>query len=319
MKVLVTGGAGFIGSHVTAFLLRRGDEVVCCDNFNDFYSPVRKRKNVAQFLEHSSYSLYDQDIRNLDGMRQIISHHNVDKIVHIAAMVGVRNSIRCPILYSEVNVQGMLNVLELARQFYVQNLVFASSSSVYGSNHDIPFSEDAPIVAPISPYAATKRAGELLAYTYYHLHGLNCTCLRFFTVYGPHGRPDMAPYLFTEAIVNGKALMMFGDGTSGRDYTYIDDAVSGITAALDADLGYEIINIGGSEIVILRDFIALVERATGKKAKITPALPQPGDVPVTHADISKARHLLGYNPQTNIEEGIAHFVDWYRMEVVASE
>ena len=315
MKVLITGGAGFIGSHTTAALLNRGDQVVCLDNFNDFYSPQRKRKNIAEFLGNPNYRLYEGDIRDQKRLEEVFAREKPDKVIHIAAMAGVRPSIQRPLLYEEVNVKGTLNMLEAARRHQVTHFLFASSSSVYGGQEKVPFSEDDPIARPISPYAATKAAGELLCHTYHHLYGLHVTCLRFFTVYGPKGRPDMAPYLFTQWIFEETELKMFGDGTTSRDYTYIDDIVSGVVAALDADLGYEIINLGNSQTVALRDLIALVEALVGKKARIVPLPMQPGDVPHTWADISKARRLLGYDPRTPIEEGMKHFVAWYRQEV----
>ena len=319
MKVLITGGAGFIGSHTTAALLNRGDQVVCLDNFNDFYSPQRKRKNIAEFLGNPNYRLYEGDIRDQKRLEEVFAREKPDKVIHIAAMAGVRPSIQRPLLYEEVNVKGTLNMLEAARRHQVTHFLFASSSSVYGGQEKVPFSEDDPIARPISPYAATKAAGELLCHTYHHLYGLHVTCLRFFTVYGPKGRPDMAPYLFTQWIFEGAELKMFGDGTTSRDYTYIDDIVSGVVAALDADLGYEIINLGNSQTVALRDLIALVEALVGKKARIVPLPMQPGDVPHTWADISKARRLLGYDPRTPIEEGMKHFVAWYRQEVLSEQ
>jgi len=316
MRVLVTGGAGFIGSHTTEALLERGDEVVCLDNFNDYYSPTRKRKNIAGFLGNPAYKLYEADIRDFETLERIFKAEVFDKIIHIAAMAGVRASIRNPLLYEEVNVKGTLNLLELSRRYGIGNFVFVSSSSVYGARSEAPFREDDPCDRPISPYAATKRAGELLAYTYHHLYDLNCTCLRLFTVYGPKGRPDMAPYLFTKWILEGQEVRRFGDGTSRRDYTYIDDIVSGIVAALDADLPYEIINLGNSQAVALNDFIALIERLVGRKARIKELPMQPGDVPFTCADISKARRLLGYDPKIPLEEGMRRFIDWYRREVL---
>jgi UDP-glucuronate 4-epimerase len=319
LKVLITGGAGFIGSHTTAALLARGDQVVCLDNFNDYYSPQRKRKNVAEFLDDIGYRLYEGDIRDGKRLEEAFSKEKPHKVIHIAAMAGVRPSIERPSLYEEVNVKGTLNMLEAARRHQVTNFLFASSSSVYGGREKGPFSEDDPIARPISPYAATKAAGELLCHTYHHLYGLNVTCLRFFTVYGPKGRPDMAPYLFTRWVFEGAELKMFGDGTTSRDYTYIDDIVSGVLAALDADLSYEIINLGNSQTVVLRDFIALVEELVGKKAHIAQLPMQPGDVPRTCADISKARRLLGYDPRTPAEEGMKHFVAWYRREVLGEQ
>jgi len=319
LKVLITGGAGFIGSHNTAALLNRGDQVVCLDNFNDYYNPERKRKNVSGFLDDIDYRLYEGDIRARERLEEVFAKEKPDKVIHVAAMAGVRPSIERPLLYEEVNVKGTLNMLEAARRHRVTNFLFASSSSVYGGQEKVPFSEDDPIAHPISPYAATKAAGELLCHTYHHLYGLNITCLRFFTVYGPKGRPDMAPYLFTRWVFEGAELKMFGDGTTSRDYTYIDDIVSGVVAALDADLSYEIINLGNSQTVVLRDFIALVEKLVGKKANIVQLPMQPGDVPRTWADISKARCLLGYDPQTPFEEGMKHFVAWYRQEVLAEQ
>jgi UDP-glucuronate 4-epimerase len=315
LKVLITGGAGFIGSHSTEKLLERGDEVVCLDNFNDYYDPARKRRNVAPFAAHPAYRLYEGDIRDAGLLEHLFQRESPARVIHIAAMAGVRYSIQRPELYEEVNVRGTINLLEAARRHGIRNFVFASSSSVYGAQEKIPFSEDDPVSEPISPYAATKRAAELLCYTYHHLYAIPCTCLRFFTVYGPRGRPDMAPYLFTRWIFAGQDLIMYGDGSTRRDYTYIDDITAGVVAALDADLDFEIINLGNSQTVALRDFIAVVEAAVGKPARIHREPVQPGDVPLTYADVSKARRLLGYQPTTPVEEGIPRFVDWYRREV----
>ena len=316
MRVLITGGAGFIGSHVTERLLMRGDEVICLDNFNDYYDPARKRRNVEPFLVRPGYTLHEGDIRSLDDLDAVFGSGPVDKVLHIAAMAGVRYSIQHPDLYADVNVTGTTNVLEMARKHVVSNFVFASSSSVYGSRNEAPFRESEWADCPISPYAATKRAAELMTFTYHHLYGLNCTSLRFFTVYGPKGRPDMAPYLFTRWIFEGRELTMFGDGSSRRDYTFIDDIVSGVVAALDADLPFEIINLGNSQTIPLSEFISVVEEAVGKCANVVQVGTQPGDVPLTSADIRKARELLGYSPQTDIREGMASFVDWYRREVL---
>ena len=315
--ILVTGGAGFIGSHTSEALLDRGEQVVCLDNFNDYYSPMRKRKNVAHLLDHPAYTLIEGDIRDVETLDRIFAEYGPRRIVHIAAMAGVRYSIRHPELYESVNIRGTLNILEIARRHQVENLVFASTSSIYGARQRVPFSEDDRVDWPISPYAATKRACELLGYTYHYLYGINFTALRFFTVYGPRGRPDMAPYLFTEAVFHGRELTMFGDGSSSRDYTYIADIVQGVVAALYRPLGYEIINLGNSRTILLRDFISLVERLVGKKARVVQRPMPPGDVPRTCADISKARRLLGYDPQTPFEEGMARFVEWYRKEVIA--
>ncbi len=318
-KILVTGGAGFIGSHTVEALLARGDEVVCLDNFNDYYAPERKYKNAALSLGKPGYTLIEGDVRDEDTLRTLFEAHRPERVIHIAAMAGVRYSIRHPHLYESVNVRGTLNMLEMARQYEVAQFVFASTSSIYGARKQVPFCETDRVDRQVSPYAATKRACELLAFTYHHLHGLNFTALRFFTVYGPRGRPDMAPYLFTEAVFAGRELVMFGDGSSSRDYTYVDDIVQGVIAAVDRPLGYEIINLGNSYTVYLRDFIALVEKLVGKKARVVQRSMPPGDVPRTLADISKARRLLGYDPQTPFQVGLSRFVEWYRREVVAVE
>jgi UDP-glucuronate 4-epimerase len=315
LKILITGGAGFIGSHTTEKLLERGDEVVCLDNFNDYYDPARKRRNVAPFAAHPAYRLYEGDIRDAGLLEHLFRQESPDKVIHIAAMAGVRYSIQRPELYEEVNVRGTISLLEVARRHGIRNFVFSSSSSVYGAQEKIPFSEDDPVNEPISPYAATKRAAELLCYTYHHLYDIPCTCLRFFTVYGPRGRPDMAPYLFTRWIFEDQELIMYGDGSTRRDYTYIDDIVAGVVAALDADFAFEVINLGNSQTVALSDFIAVVEAAVGKRARIRRQPMQPGDVPLTYADVSKARRLLGYQPTTSVEEGISRFVAWYKKEV----
>lgn len=311
MKILVTGGAGFIGSHTVRLLLGRGDEVITVDDFNDFYAPARKEKNVVDFLENPSFKLYRGDIRDFTTLKEIFEKEKPDKIVHLAARAGVRPSIRDPLLYEEVNVKGTLNLLELAKDFAVENFVFGSSSSVYGENKKIPFSEEDRVDNPISPYAATKKAGELLCHTYHHLYKLPITGLRFFTVYGPGGRPDMAPYLFTDWIHNGKAIKRFGDGTSKRDYTYVGDIVAGILAALDKNLDYEIINLGNNQTVELSRLIEVIEKLLGKKAEIEELPEQPGDVPITYADIGKAQKLLNYAPGVKIEEGMEKFVNWY--------
>ena len=315
MKVLVTGGAGFIGSHLSEALLARGDEVICLDNFNDYYSPERKRRNIAGLLKSPAFRLYEGDIRDAMAVAALFERERPQRVVHIAAMAGVRYSIEHPQLYQEVNVGGTLVVLEQARRHGVDNFLLASSSSVYGADSHAPFREDDACARPISPYAATKRAAELLAYTYHHLYGLPCTALRFFTVYGPRGRPDMAPWRFTEAIYHGRPLQLFGDGSAVRDFTYIDDIIAGVLAALDAVFPYEIINLGNSRTIAIADYIALIERIVGKKAQIVRLPPVTGDVPLTHADIGKARRLLGFDPQTGVEEGMERFVAWYRAEV----
>jgi UDP-glucuronate 4-epimerase len=316
MKVLVTGAAGFIGSHVSEALLARGDKIVGLDNFNDYYDPARKRANVRPALAHPEYRLVEGDVRDTELLSELFEHNRFDKVCHIAAMAGVRYSIQHPALYESVNVGGTLNLLEQARLHDVRNFIFASSSSVYGASTPPPFREDASVNRPISPYAATKVAKEVLAYTYHHLYNLNCTGLRFFTVYGPRGRPDMAPYLFTRWIAEGHSLRQFGDGSSRRDYTFIDDIVAGVLAALDADLPYELINLGRGETICLSDFIRVVEKVVGREAVIVQEPPKPGDVPVTHADITKARELLSYHPTVSVTEGMRRFWAWYREEII---
>lgn len=319
MKVLVTGGAGFIGSHVCDALIARGDSVICVDSFNDYYDPKYKRSNVSQHLSDEDFFLVEQDITCFDGLKKVFDLHKPDKVIHLAARAGVRPSLSDPFLYERVNVLGTLNLLELSRLFAVKNFVFASSSSVYGGNDKVPFSEDDPVDNPVSPYAATKKSGEILCYTYHHLYGLNVSCLRFFTVYGPRGRPDMAPYLFTKWILEGKPIRRFGPGSSRRDYTFVKDIVSGILAALDKDLPFEIFNLGNSATVELNRFIEVIEGILGKKAVIEQYPEQLGDVPVTFADISKAEKLLGYSPSTKIEQGMRIFIDWYLKERAEQE
>jgi UDP-glucuronate 4-epimerase len=314
MKILVTGGAGFIGSHVVDALLARGDEVVCVDNFNDYYSPERKRSNLAQAQTSSSFHLLDSDIRTFEEMERIFSTEAPQKVVHLAAMAGVRNSVKFPLLYEEVNVRGTLNLLECAAKHGILNFVLASTSSVYGASERIPFTEEDDAVQPLAPYPATKRACELLVHVYHNLYGLHCTALRLFSVYGPRGRPDMTPYMFTEAISQGREITLFDEGRPQRDWTYVDDIVSGTLAALDADLEYEIVNLGNSQPVVMRDFVLLIEELLATTAQIVaPPLP-PTEPPITYADISKARRLLGYSPATGVQEGMARFVEWYQQE-----
>ncbi|HUJ09597.1 MAG TPA: GDP-mannose 4,6-dehydratase [Verrucomicrobiae bacterium] len=307
MKVLVTGGAGFIGSHVVERLLSRGDTVTVIDDFNDFYNPTIKRDNIRGFA--NQVELVAADI--CTDLRPMFAAQNFDTIVHLAARAGVRPSLEHPQLYTRVNIVGTQNLLELAREFSVKKFVFASSSSVYGVNQKVPFGEDDPIFKPISPYAATKLAGEALCHVYHHLYGMDMVCLRFFTVYGPRQRPDLAIRKFTAAICGAKPIDVFGDGSTRRDYTYIDDILQGVLACLDRPFGYEIINLGESRAVELRELVRLIEKATRKKAQVRQLPLQPGDVPVTYADISKAKHLLGYQPKIGIETGIEKFVDWY--------
>lgn len=311
--ILVTGAAGFIGSHLVDKLLEQGDKVLAIDDFNDFYDPTMKRKNVSLHLCHPSYTLFEGDIRDLAFINSIFAGNKIDALIHLAARAGVRPSLEQPVLYQEVNVAGTQNLFECCRKYQIKKCVFASSSSVYGINAKVPFSEQDPIFQPISPYAATKAAGELLAHVYSHLYGLPIICLRFFTVYGPRQRPDLAIHKFTRLISDGLPIPVFGDGTTERDYTYIDDIISGIIGALHYDsTRYEVINLGNSTTVSLNKLIATLEAALGKSASIQRLPSQPGDVPRTFSDISKAKELLGFQPSTSIEAGIDRFVTWYR-------
>ncbi len=312
MSILVTGGAGFIGSHVVERLAERGEEVVCMDNFNDYYDPGVKRDNVRAALASGRVTLLEGDIRDADLCDAAVADHDVTAVIHLAARAGVRPSIEEPALYEAVNGVGTVNLLEAARQADVDKFVFGSSSSVYGVNSNIPFSEDDPVTRPISPYAATKRAGELMCHVYHHLCELPIVCLRFFTVYGPRQRPDLAIHKFARLIEADRPIPMYGDGTSRRDYTYISDIVDGVLAALDRPLEFEIINLGNSEPVELSELISIIEEAMGRRARIEQLPEQPGDVPVTYADIRKAMRLLGYDPQFPIRQGIARFVEWFR-------
>ena len=313
-SILVTGGAGFIGSHLVDRLLTTDDNVITVvDDFNDFYSPDIKRTNIAGHLTNARYTLVEADIRDRAALDELFNKQQFDCVVHLAARAGVRPSLSEPELYAETNINGTLNLLELARTTAVNQFVFGSSSSVYGINAKVPFSEDDQIRQPISPYAATKAAGELLCHTYAHLYGLRCVCLRFFTVYGARQRPDLAIHKFARLMTSGKPIPVFGDGTTRRDYTYIDDIISGVMAAIVYDeTNYEVFNLGESETVELSELISILEKTLECQAIIDRQPPQPGDVPQTFADITKARQLLGYNPQTHIEEGIKRFVEWFK-------
>ena len=320
-NILVTGGAGFIGSHLVDRLLAEGGwKVSVVDDFNNFYEPSIKRENVRAHLRHSAYELCEADIRDRSALKEVAAGKRFDCLVHLAARAGVRPSLTQPLLYSETNINGTLNLLELAREHNVKQFVFGSSSSVYGANAKVPFSEDDPVRQPISPYAATKAAGELICHTYSHLYGVRCICLRFFTVYGARQRPDLAIHKFARLISTGKPIPVFGDGTTRRDYTYIDDIIAGVRAAIDyADSDYEIVNLGESRTVELRELISLLEKELDQHAVIDWQPLQPGDVPQTYADISKARSLLGYNPKTAIEDGLHRFVEWFREQENANE
>ena len=312
-NILVTGGAGFIGSHLVDRLLDEGGwRVTVIDDFNDFYDPALKRANVAAHERDGRFRLVGGDIRDRAALDKVFAAAQFDCIVHLAARAGVRPSLSEPLLYAETNVTGTLHLLELARAHGVKQFVFGSSSSVYGTNAKVPFGEEDPIRQPISPYAATKAAGEHLCHAYAHLYEIRCVALRFFTVYGARQRPDLAIHKFARLISAGKPIPVFGDGTTRRDYTFVDDIIAGVRAAIDYDAStFEAINLGESRTVELRELIALLERELGREAIIDRQPPQPGDVPQTYADISKARRLLGYDPQTQIEEGIRKFIEWF--------
>jgi UDP-glucuronate 4-epimerase len=312
-RYLVTGGAGFIGSHLVDRLLARDSaSVVVIDNFDEFYDPQIKYANIANHVKNPAYRLVQADIRDYAALKQVFSDQHFDAIIHLAAKAGVRPSVSDPRVYNEVNVNGAMNLLDLAERNGVKKFIFGSSSSVYGPNAIPPFREDAPL-APISPYAATKAAGELLAHTYSHLYGMQIVCLRFFTVYGARQRPDLAIHKFAGLITSRSPITVYGDGCAARDFTYIDDIIQGVMAALEYDATpFEIINLGESQTVTVNCLIELLEEALGQKAIIERRPPQPGDVPLTHADISKARALLGYQPATPIEMGIRKFADWIK-------
>lgn len=316
-NILVTGGAGFIGSHLVSELLSAGGRnVSVVDNFNDFYAPECKRRNIEKHQGNERFSLHEVDICDSENLREVFEKREFDAIVHLAARAGVRPSLRSPKLYAETNVNGTLNLLELAREFRVEQFVFGSSSSVYGARCKVPFSEVDKVSEPISPYAATKLAGELLCHTYSHLYDLRTICLRFFTVYGACQRPDLAIHKFARLITEDKPIPVFGDGKTRRDYTFIDDIIQGVRAAIDYDkTQHEVINLGESETTELAELITLLEKSLGKKAIIDRKPLQPGDVPQTFADISKARALLSYDPQTKIEDGIEKFVEWFETQI----
>ena len=313
MTILVTGAAGFIGSHLAERLCRRGDDVIGLDNFNDYYDPARKRANETRLNSHSNFRMIEADIRDRERVFTVIAEHNITAIAHLAAMAGVRNAISHPDLYVNVNLNGTQNLLDAARATGdVANIVFASTSSVYGNTTQIPFVETDPCDRPLQPYAAAKRAAEILGYSYHHLFGLNFTTLRFFTVYGPNGRPDMMAYLLADSVMKGKEIPLYDNGQMYRDWTFVDDTVSGIVAALDRPLGYEIINLGRGEPVLLKDFVEIVEELSGRKANVVPTPRLAADFVRNEADISKARRLLDYNPSVSVTEGVRRFWEWYQ-------
>ncbi len=309
---LITGGAGFIGSHLVDSLLSEGNNVITIDNFDPFYSKEVKLKNISSALTFDTFQLIEGDIRDKNLVDDIFNNNHIDIVIHLAAKAGVRPSIESTVEYYDVNINGTLNILEMMKKYNVKNLVFASSSSVYGNNKKIPFSESDVVDYPISPYAATKKSGELLCHTYHHLYDFKINCLRFFTVYGPRQRPDLAIHKFSKMILNDETIPMFGDGTTKRDYTYIDDIIQGIKQSINNLNGFEVFNLGESRTIMLKELIALIEKEIGKKADIKKLPLQPGDVEQTYADITKAKKMLGYNPQYQIEEGIKNFVEWLK-------
>jgi len=312
--ILVSGSAGFIGFHVSQKLLEGGVNIVGVDSLNDYYDPNLKNYRNDILKKYNNYKFYQVDISQEDSLKKIFEENKIDKICHLAAQAGVRYSLQNPAAYHQSNLQGFINIIECARNFNIKDFIYASSSSVYGKNKmkEGGFSEEDNVDHPISLYAATKKANELIAHTYHHLFGLNCTGLRFFTVYGPSGRPDMAMFLFTEEIINNKELKLFNYGKMFRDFTYIDDIADGIIKSLEKAYAYEIFNLGNSQTVEIGYLIELLEKALGKKAKIKLEAIQPGDVEKTFANISKAERMLNFKPHTNIEKGVENFIDWYR-------
>jgi len=310
MRFLITGGAGFIGSHLVDKLLLSGENVVVIDNFNSYYDPNIKWKNISNAKENPNFKLLEGDILNKELLYEIFSSFDIDILIHMAAQAGVRGSIKNPELYTKVNILGTLNLLEMCKKYKTKKIIFGSSSSIYG-NSKVPFSENNKVDEPISPYAATKKGAELLCYNYHHLYKIPITCLRLFTVYGPRQRPEMAIHKFTKLINNDESVPIYGDGSSSRDYTYITDILEGIKSAIEKDLGFEIVNLGSSDPIKLLDLVNLIQEKIGKKAKLSFLPPQSGDVERTYADISKAEKLLWYSPKVSIEKGIEKFIKWY--------
>ncbi len=314
MNILVTGAAGFIGSHLCDALIKEHD-VIGIDNFCDFYDMKIKRNNIKGLAQFDNFQIIKADIRSKSELEDVFSHHKFDLVIHLAAMAGVRPSIADPVLYTEVNVNGTVNLLEQCKKQGVKKFIFASSSSVYGNNKKVPFAESDPVDLPISPYASTKKAGELICHTYHHLEQISMVILRFFTVYGPRQRPDLAIHKFARKILADEVIPVFGDGSSKRDYTYIDDIIDGVLRSVDFVTNgchYEIFNLGESQTISLFKMIGTIEKSLGKRAEKETLPPQPGDVDQTFADISKAKELLGYNPKTKFRAGVDKFVEWLK-------
>ena len=317
MSILITGGAGFIGSHLVETLLERcGGPIVCLDNFNNYYDPALKRANVAGFENDRRVTLVEGDFCDFEDTERLFARHGFRYVFHLGAYAGVRYSVANPRVYQETNVGGTLSLLEAARRRPVERFLLASSSTVYGLAADVPFSEDAPLGTPLSPYGATKRAAELLAQTYHQLHGVPAVCLRPFSVYGPRLRPDLALAIFTQRIIAGQAITLYGDGSFRRDFTHVDDICRGLTAAMTADGAVgQAINLGHSEPVAMAKLIELLQDALGRKAIIDRQPPRPEDLPVTFADLGKAKRLLGYEPTVDIADGIAEYVEWHKSRI----
>jgi len=310
--ILVTGSAGFIGYHLSRALLEKGYAVVGVDNLNPYYDVNLKRARVSLLTPHERFHFCEADIQDLGALRAIFKERPITRICNLAAQAGVRHSLKDPFSYQKSNLEGFLNILELAREYEVKNLVYASSSSVYGKNDKTPYSVDDRVDHPISLYAATKKANELMAHAYSHLFGIPCTGLRYFTVYGPWGRPDMALFLFTDAILNSRPIAVYNYGRMRRDFTYIDDIVDGTIRAIERPVAYDLFNLGNSDSVGLMDFIRAIEEELGREAEKTLMPLQPGDVPETVADIARSRECLGFSPKTPLREGIRAFLTWYR-------
>ncbi len=312
MKILITGGAGFIGSHNAKNLIEKGHSVVIVDNFNKYYNPQLKRDRIKALLSGKDFKLHEVDIADFEGLRKVFQENNIDIVIHQAAQAGVRYSLENPFVYEASNVKGTLNVLECCKEFKTKKLVFASSSSVYGNRSKTPFKESDCTDYPVSLYAATKKSTEALCCSYHSLYGIPMVGLRYFTVFGPFGRPDMALFNFTKNILEGKPIDVYGQGNMRRDFTYIDDIVDGIVSVVEKDFSFEIFNLGHGKPSGLMDFVEILENCLGKEAKKNFLPMQKGDVPVTYADISKAKEMLGFNPKISLEEGVERFVKWYK-------